>query len=432
MERDISHRHAVLATVGTDGDIFPFLGLGRVLRSRGNRVTLATHEHFAARAAAAGLEFVPLVSQVETEDLLSRESLWHPVWGPWTIAAWGRPQMSRHYAELRRLVSSSDGTLIASPGVIAARLLAEERSVPLVSVILQPWMIPSRVAPPIMMAGGTLPPNAPRLVGRAYYGVFDLMGWFLVGRELNRLRSSLGMSPVCRVFRWWLSPGLVLGLFPDWYGQPQSDWPQQVHLAGFPIGDSRVDAELPEDLRTLCAQKRPTVAFSFGTGMKHAADLFSECIEACRLGGWNGLLLTRFRDQLPATLPPFVKHSAYVAFERVFPLCGAVVHHGGIGTTAKALHAGIGQVVLPFGFDQLDNAMRVGRLGVGTWLPRARRGAGALVDALRAALVPDIRCRAKAIAERFETMDGLRDAADQMEKFWESRVVPQSGRVPPR
>ncbi|MBL9173892.1 MAG: glycosyltransferase family 1 protein [Verrucomicrobiales bacterium] len=422
----------MLATVGTDGDIFPFFGLGRVLRSRGYRVTLATHEHFRARAANAGLEFLTLVSGAETEDLLSRRSLWHPILGPWTIATWGRPLMHRQYAELRRLVSPADSALIASPGVIGARLVAEERSIPLVSIVLQPWLIPSRMAPPAMMGGGTLSPNAPRFVGAAYDRAFDLVGWFLVGRGLNRLRSSLGMAPVRRVFQWWLSERLALGLFPDWYGPPQGDWPPQLRLTGFPIGDSRDDSGLPGDLGAHCARDRPTVAFSFGTGMKHAAALFSECIEACRLGGWNGILLTRFREQLPENLPAFVKHCGFVAFERLFPRCGAVVHHGGIGTTAKALGAGIGQVILPFGFDQLDNAKRVVRLGVGTWLPRADHRAGPIVEALRKVLVPEVRSRARAIAGRFDGMDGLRDAVNQIEGYWQSDEGARSGNIPVR
>ena len=425
-------RHAMLATVGTDGDLFPFLGLGRELHARGHRVTLATHEHFASRAAAAGLEFCALVSDAETEDLLAQADLWHPLRGPQTIAAWGRPMMRRHHAELRRLVASGNASLIANPGVVAARLLAEERSVPLTSVVLQPWIIQSILAPPAMMSGLSLPRGMPRVVGRAYYRAFDALGWFLVGRELNRLRSSMGMAPVRRVFRWWLSPSLVLGLFPDWYGPPQRDWPPQLRLTGFPIGDSRDDTELPEDIRALCAQERPTVAFTFGTGMKHAAGLFEECIEACRRGGWNGIFLSQFRNQLPVPLPPFAMHCGFASFESLFPLCRAVVHHGGIGTTSKALRAGIGQLILPFGFDQLDNAKRVAHLGVGTWLPRAHRSAGALVEALRAVLVAEIRTRAKAIADRFEARDGLRNAADQIEAFWRSDAGSNVPKVPPR
>lgn len=417
-------RHAVLATVGTDGDIFPFLGLGRILRARGHRVTLATHEHFASRAAAAGLEFCALVSNAETEDLLARASLWNPIRGPQTIAAWGRPMMRRHHAELRRSIAFGNASLIANPGVVAARLLAEERSIPLTSVVLQPWIIQSIHAPPAMMGGLSLPQGMPRVLGRAYYRAFDAMGWFLVGRELNRLRSSLGMAPVRRVFQWWLSPSLVLGLFPDWYGPPQADWPPHLRLAGFPLGDSRDDAGLPEDVRTLCAQERPTVALTFGTGMKHSARLFAECIEACRRGGWNGILLSQFRDQLPATLPAFVRHCGFASFESLFPLCRAVVHHGGIGTTSKALRAGIGQLILPFAFDQLDNAKRVMRLGVGTWLTRSHRGAGPLVEALKEVLALEIQSRARAIADRFEGGDGLRNAVDQIEEFWRSDAGP--------
>ena len=92
--------------------------------------------------------------------------------------------------------------------------------------------------------------------------------------------------------------------------------------------------------RALPVHPRPADWFSFGTGMKHAAALFSECIEACRLGGWNGILLTPGTSCPRPCRPSDALRLA--AFERLFPRCRAVVHHGGIGTTAKALHAGIG------------------------------------------------------------------------------------------
>src|SRR5205085_2067897 len=103
---------------------------------------------------------------------------------------------------------------------------------------------------------------------------------------------------------------------------------------------------------------------------------------------------------VPASLPATVRHFAYVPFSQVFPRAAAVVHHGGIGTTAQALAAGIPQVIMPMGYDQPDNAERLVRLGVGAPLP-PRRFTGARLAALLGKLLgPDVRERCRALAER--------------------------------
>src|SRR4029077_17247403 len=109
----------------------------------------------------------------------------------------------------------------------------------------------------------------------------------------------------------------------------------------------------------------PPIAFTFGTGMMHGARLFRASIEACERLGARGILLTGFSDQLPAPLPRLVHHCPYASFQKLFPRCAAVVHHGGVGTTAQALAAGVPQLVLPLAWDQPDNAARVKGLGVG-------------------------------------------------------------------
>src|SRR5206468_929261 len=157
------------------------------------------------------------------------------------------------------------------------------------------------------------------------------------------------------------------------------DWPPQIRLAGFPLKDSEADAAVPEETMKFCGAGSRPIAFTFGTGMMHAAELFQKTIEACRVLGRRAVLLTRFRSQLPRELPSFAHHCEFAPLSELFPLCEVVVHHGGIGTTANALAAGTPQLILPFAYDQMDNAVRVKRLQAGDWLKPRNRSAPALV-----------------------------------------------------
>ena len=407
----------ILACYGTDGDVYPFLGLGSIFRQRGYRVTLATQEHFAGHAGDAGLEFRSLVSRKETEELFCQRDFWHPVKGPFLMARWGLPFLDRQHNILAELSSKESALLIAHPGILAARILQEHTGVPLVNIILQPWIIPSIEMPPVMMGGLTLPRWAPRPAGQIYFRLIDAIGDWLIGREVNRLRASFGLRPMRRVFQWWLSRDLVVGMFPSWFARPQSDWPEQIKLVGFPLNDGRGNASVPDSTIEFCRAGSAPIAFTFGTGMLHAAALFRECIEACRILGRRGVLVTKFKTQLPARLPSFIHHCDFTPFQDLFPLCAAVVHHGGVGTVAKALAAGVPQLILPFAFDQLDNAVRVKKLGAGHFLGANGRNPKAIASLLSKVIAPEAVLSAQTLAKHLETRSGLECAADEIEAF---------------
>src|SRR5262249_13498985 len=151
---------------------------------------------------------------------------------------------------------------------------------PTASLVLQPGLLPSNTGPPEMPGGLTIPAWLPRPLRRLYWLGVDAAGYALGGRALDRVLVGLGLSPGFRVFRWWVSPGLVIGLLPRWYAAPQPDWPPQLRLAGFGRFDGRTQ-ELPEDVRQFCEEGRPPVAFTLGTGMRHAAGFFRTAVAAC-------------------------------------------------------------------------------------------------------------------------------------------------------
>src|SRR3982751_5865155 len=194
--------HAILATVGTDGDVFPHLGLGAALRARGHRVTLAGPEPYRARAHAFGLEFCPLVTAAEAGRMLADPDLWHPFRSGVMMARWGGPMVPRQYEALAGLAGQPGSVLVANPGVLAARLVQETLGTPTASLVLQPGILPSSTRPPEMPGGLTVPAWLPGPLRRLYWLAVDAAGYALVARSLNPVRRSLALPPVRRVFRW--------------------------------------------------------------------------------------------------------------------------------------------------------------------------------------------------------------------------------------
>src|SRR3954470_4814614 len=141
-----------------------------------------------------------------------------------------------------------------------------------------------------MPGGVTIPPWLPRPLRRLYWLAIDAARYALVARSLKRGRAGLGLPPVRRVFRWWLSPELVVGLFPPWYAAPQPDWPGRLRLAGFGRYERGRGGDLAADVRPWCHAGPPPVAFILGTGMTHGAEFFRAAAVACGSLDARGLL----------------------------------------------------------------------------------------------------------------------------------------------
>jgi UDP:flavonoid glycosyltransferase YjiC (YdhE family) len=149
--------------------------------------------------------------------------------------------------------------------------------------------------------------------------------------------------------------------------------------------------------------------------MRHSAALFRAACEATERCGLRALFLTRHQDQLPDRLPPSILHCEFAPFQDLFPRCAAVLHHGGIGTVAAALAAGVPQLIRPLCFDQIDNGARVARLGAGDWIHPARSGPRHIAEALQKLAKTEVRNRCRLLAERCSPNGALEAAAKLIE-----------------
>jgi UDP:flavonoid glycosyltransferase YjiC (YdhE family) len=388
--------HAILTPVGSAGDVNPFVILGRDLRLRGHRVTLTASEPFASIAAAAGLEFLSLATAADFERVANNPDLWHSTRGVKIILDEVAVGMRRAYDAIAALYEPGETMLVGHALSFFTRVLEETRHAPAATVHLAPGIFRSDFRQPALPNGADLS-WWPRWAKRALWWSVDRFALDpLIAPALNGWRAELGLSPVSRVFGEWMhSPQRVIGLFPEWFADPQPDWPPQLRLAGFALSDPTVAPAgvETEHLDRFLAAGAPPIVLTAGSANRHAAAFFRTALEAAADLGRRAVCVTAHAADLPSPLPGGAFHANYAPFSTLFPRAAAVVHHGGIGTSAQALAAGAPQLVVPIGFDQPDNAARLVRLGVAAAIP-SRRFTRARAASALSRLLADVRTEA--------------------------------------
>lgn len=366
----------ILAPLGSAGDVHPLVWLGQVLSARGHEVRMVAQAAVAEIPRRAGLP-TRAVGDAEAQLAITRHpDLWNP-WRAFRVLAAHFPGWAREMLPVMAEEIVPGRTVIVGGGIaFAARILAESRGLPHATAQLQPAVFMSAADPPVIVAGSEALKRRPLWLRR---WVFRLGFWEtdrLLRVPINRLRREAGLrQPVRGIMRdWWMSPQLVLALFPDWFARPQADWPRQTVTTRFPLYDEREHRAPPEGLEEFLRAGTPPVLLTPGSANSQASRFFATGLAACRALGRRALLVTPHREQLPTPLPADVAHFDYLPFSQVFPRCAAVAHHGGIGTCAQGLAAGVPQLIMAMAHDQPDNGWRLRSLGVGDYLyPRRFR-----------------------------------------------------------
>ena len=328
------------------------------------------------------------------------------------------PALKGTYEDLLAVATKAD-VLIAGELVYAAPLVAEKLGLPWVSLILSPFSFFSSIDPSVT-------PNLPQLfhlrkAGSSVYRVALTLGKIATrhwSNPVRRLRREEGLQVKCDpVFRDKFSPYLVLALFSQWFASKQSDWPVQTLQAGFVPFVTQPDAEALLRLTKFLSSGPPPVVFTQGSAAVHnPRDFYMLSSMASRRLGLRAVLLGKSPSSEPdpddtLTLP-------YMPYSEIFPYACINVHQGGSGTVGEALKAGRPMLVVPYGWDQPDNAARLERLGVGLHIPRREYTVETAVAALKA-LLEDSRFsnRSAQIGARLSVEKSLISACDAIQSF---------------
>jgi rhamnosyltransferase subunit B len=415
--------HVILIPFGSDGDVYPFVALGIELQRRGHRVTMITSAYFAGIARGAGFEFAASLSSEDYLSLVGNPDFWHPLRSaPLLVTRSVNPAISVIYELVKRCYRPGESAVVAGTLAFGARVAQDKFGLPLTTVHLQPSAIRSSYEPAVY-PGFRWIQRVPRGWRPAVFGMIDAVADRVYAGPLNAFRIQVGLPPIKKMFgSWWHSPESTLALFPPWYAAPQPDWPAHVSVCDFPLYDAGNLAYPDPDLRSYLDGGEAPLVFTSGSAMTSADEFFAASAAACNLLGRRAIFITRFPNQLPHPLPPLVRHLPYAPFGKLLSRAAAVVHHGGIGTAAQALKAGIPQLVAPCCYDQFDNAAHLESLGVGLTIPRVHYKASAVAAGLSWLLdEPRIRKRCAAISAQFGTGNALTPAADALEQYWYGR-----------
>lgn len=409
----------LLVAMGSAGDVNPFVGIGLALKRRGHDVTVITNEHFRGAVEQTGLDFAPAGTDAQYAAAIDHPDFWHPTKGPAALFRLAISTMPETVERVTELHIPGETVLVAPPQALGAPIAAEKLGIPFASVFPNPIILRSVHCPPktpMMSIPSWLGPWGVGLLYRYLEGKIE----DLLSEKVNAYRASLGLLNRQLVYRSWRDHAArIIGLWPEWLYEPQPDWPQQAVVSGFIEydGQATVSSSGTDDTAfDLGAVDDHPIVFTCGTAMAQGRDFYAAAADACRILDRSGLLLTQHARQLPSALPPNVRHVRYAPLARLLPKASALVHHGGAGTMARGLKAGIPQVVMPLAYDQFDNLDRLQRLGVGAGVERKGLTGRKMATVLRRLLEsPAVHDRCKYYASRLRESDPLEQTCDLIE-----------------
>lgn len=421
--------HIVMLALGSRGDVQPFVALAVGLQAHGHRVTITAAADYAPLAAAYGIPFAPLVGYVRelmNFDLVNEllDGAHNPLYFARAFLAELTPLLPLMMAECWQIAQQADLLLVSTLGLYLGLDLVEKQACPLVAVHFHPlFATPAQAHVNFPSAPAWLPWAAP------YHQLTHWLGrhgfWQLLRPLLNRPRQTvLGLPPLSP----WATYQRAQTVVPTLYAYsptvaplpPGTALPSTSALTGYWFLPQPPAWQPPAALAAFLAAGPPPVLITFGSilGGRNPDQMTELLVAALRQSGHRGLIYRSWGDLGNRTLPPTVLAIEAIPHAWLLPQCAAVVHHGGAGTTAAALRAGVPSVVVPVFGDQQLWAARVQALGAGPPpLPRRHLTVARLATAIAQAVTDStLRTQAQRLQQLLHMEDGVGMAVAWLER----------------
>ena len=400
----------VLATVGSRGDVQPMLALAKAFAARGHVALVAAPPNFESWVNSLGFDFAPLgldmqVFLAENRDIMTGK----PLKMLQEMSRYFNEQIPLQAQQLKPACDNADAVIYGGLA-FAAPTVAEHLRLPVLGVLYTTCLLPSSQHPPVNIPWHGLPNWMNDLLWRANRLLGDSLGL----KTLNTMRASFGLPRVDHLRRHVFEDHPLIIAADEVLFPPDPLWKGRYPYANFIFFDD--PAPLDRELEAWLADGEPPVFVGFGSmsgaGTDRVENMIVEAVSAtgrrCIVGaGWAGLGA--------GALPPGWRVVREAPHGLLFPRTAAVVHHGGSGTTAQALRAGVPQVLLPLILDQFHHAHRLHLAGIAPRpVPMEKITATELAGAIQAALQLPAGPR-QAAAARLRASDGREKIVQRIE-----------------
>jgi UDP:flavonoid glycosyltransferase YjiC (YdhE family) len=414
-----------MLALGSRGDVQPFVALGGALVAQGHTACIAAPADYQALVADAGLAWRPIGGSIRelmdpglVHDALDAANHRLPLGFAQRFLEHVEPFVEQIVADCWRAAQGADVLVVSSLGMYPGVSIAERLRIPLVPAHMHPFAatraFPDMSFPPLP---GWLPGGSAYNLLTHAFGAHGL--WQLLRSALNRARRAVlglpALSPLALWRRARAVPPLVLHAYSAHVAPRPADWDARQQITGYWRQDRATTWQPPAALAAFLADGPPPVYVGFGSMLvgRDPQTVTALVVDALERAGQRGILFRGWGDMDTTNLPESVHAIDDVPHDWLFPHLAAVVTHGGAGTTAAALHAGLPPVVVPFFGDQRFWGAQVERLGVGPKpIPRAQLDATRLARAMTVATSDQsMRNRAAALGQRLHGENGAQHAA---------------------
>ncbi len=415
----------LISTLGTRGDIQPYLALAVGLQQAGHHVTLATSYNFTEWIRSYGVNTHP--TRFSVQEFMQK---------PETRAILKSGNPVRQFRMMREVMSQSaeaqgdmwdaiqDTEFVIQSGTGNGALeAAQKRGLPVALTYLIPFA-PTRAFPSFFL--GPLRFSLGQSYNYLTHTLMHRVLWSGMGGPMtNNWRKKLGLR-AWRSYDELLAYGRSLGT-PMLYGfsahviPKPADWDEFQHIVGYWFLDPSADWPLraPADLLRFLESGPPPVYVGFGSMSHEDPERQTRlALRALELTGQRGILLTGWGGITRLSTPPNVLFVDNVPHAWLFPRMAAIVHHGGAGTTSAGLRAGVPSIIPAFAGDQVAWADRVVKLGVGPRVPGIKTlTAEKLAEAINTAVNDSaMRARAATLGEEIRSENGIARAVEVVER----------------
>jgi len=446
--------HVFILTLGSRGDVQPYVALGKGLKTAGHKVTLCTSVRFQSFITEHGLnygymndEMMQLMDSAQGRDVMENTTnLWEVIKATRRLSQQVAPMQQRILCDSWNAAQAANpDVIIFHPKAYGGPHFAEKLGIPVLMAMPLPMLVPTAEYPNMGFPTWQLVQRSgnnqsvkkgqkayrtsflPSCLLPPAFCLLALGGWYnkLSYQFVNRLMAFSAGKPV-KIWRkeHHLPPQPrfdilhtntgeqipVLHCYSSYVAPKPTDWPESVVATGYWFLDQQDTWQPPRELQDFLNQGSPPVYVGFGSMAGRDPERLTQIvINALQQANVRGIIATGWGGLVTDKLPETIFKIDQVPHDWLFPRMAAVVHHGGAGSTAAGLRAGCPTIICPFFGDQPFWGQRVYALGVGSApIPQKKLTTEKLARAIREVTInPSIRQNAQALGEKLRQEDGI-------------------------